>query len=351
MMDNLRLFGRYTKEKEHILFGQPLGGFELRVSGGVCSAVLGGEAYGGWDGIGSTDPVFSVFEDGEPDPRRAIPLVVERGAPREYRLSDGARAVRVVKRSESVFSKCRLYGVRVADGELLPPDRARRPQFALFGDSITCGYGVDAAGADGEVFSTLTEDACKSFGALAAAAFGAEPSALAVSGWCMNRGRAGKDGIPPWLHYADVNSAARWDFAGRPLDVAVICLGVNDGYYICEAGIGAIERERRLSAYEASYEAFLQELFAAHPRAAAVCCYGFFSEAVVAPSVRRVAERFAAAGKAITALRVPPAYRFGFGLHGHPHFAGQLAAAEKLTEEIERLTGLKRIRRLSGEVL
>lgn len=107
------------------------------------------------------------------------------------------------------------------------------------GDSITCGYGVDAKDQN-ENFKTLTENFSKTYAYLAAQALDADYSVVAFSGHGIISGYSGDgtknaEGTLP-KYYTKLgrneNYPGDWDFENHQPDFVVINLGTNDNTYV-----------------------------------------------------------------------------------------------------------------------
>ena len=90
---------------------------------------------------------LAVYVDDEPPARIAL-----KPGPSRYRILDQpaarARQIRVVKRTEALCGRIQVRSVVIPDdAELLaPPERPAR-RIEIIGDSVTSGYGVEAASA------------------------------------------------------------------------------------------------------------------------------------------------------------------------------------------------------------
>ena len=121
------------------------------------------------------------------------------------------------------------------DGQFFQASPLAERQLEFIGDSYTCGYGVDAS-SKSERFSPETENASRSYAAIAARYFGADYIAVAHSGMGIARNYNSK--YPNWymadryLQTFDMDStqATRWNAASyefRPA-MTIIYLGAND---------------------------------------------------------------------------------------------------------------------------
>ncbi len=146
-------------------------------------------------------------------------------------LPAGPHAVEVHKRTEAHCGELAWVGVELSEGGRLleaPPAPARKILF--IGDSVTAGYGNEAAGKE-EKYHPSTVNGTRAFAALAAAELGAEPHVIAWSGKGVWRNADGSlRGTMPALceRALPARAGSLWPAdAWRP-DVVVITLGVND---------------------------------------------------------------------------------------------------------------------------
>lgn len=338
LTERLNWYGRHVweEESEGVFFSQSASGFEVRFHGTELRATIA-SAWAPQNGVGALNPVLAVAVDGETDPRRFGEIVIAETDATEYVLAEalplGEHTVIVYKKSESAFGKLWLNGLRT-DGSLLKCASSDRLQIEVYGDSITCGYGVDSDCAPDEPFSTLTENACKTYAYLAARMLDADLSVLSASGWGMKEGLSPNTELPLWFDRADIQSDLAWT-PSRPADLVIIALGANDNQYILNGGTAA-EREKRIADYKAAYAAFLNRIFEAYPKVKVLCVYGFLNEGNVYLPIQELAVEFRAQGKTVYDLQVTNASEYPpIGLHGHPGFRSHAAAAEEIVSFLE----------------
>ena len=146
-------------------------------------------------------------------------------------LPPGPHVVELVKRTEPEVGQGQLVSLELPFGGrvLAPPERPSR-RLEIIGDSLTTGFGNVGAGPRCP-FGATTEDAYRSYGALAARALQAELHVVAWGGRGVVRNydlsAAGtlRELYPrtlpeePW---------SRWDFSRWTPDAVVIYLGTND---------------------------------------------------------------------------------------------------------------------------
>ena len=260
----IRMIGRFDRSGGHPRAAWPGSAIEVRFTGSAINALVRSYATGlPHKGGGlNTDYLNAVIDDGEP-----LVLALEKGR-QSYRvadgLSEGEHTLRLSKRTESFFGSVEWMGVELAEGgELLAPvPRPRKIEF--IGDSITCGYGIEAPSAQAK-FTPHTQNFDRTYAALAARALNADAVAIAWSGIGVYSSRGDKqntlltryDKILPW------DAGSVWDFAAWTPDLVVINLGTND-----------FAQEDPGQAYVDSYVKLLRLIRSRHPNAAIFCTLG-----------------------------------------------------------------------------
>ena len=200
---------------------------------------------------------YEVVVDGQP-----AAVLVPKGGIHVYRVFQAAKrsthTVTLVKRTEAFFGTPQFLGFQLSqDGKMLapPPRPARRIE--VIGDSISCGYGNEAKDQK-EHFSSTTENAYLSYGAVAARTLGAEYVCIAWSGrtmWPKNTMGEVYDRTLP------LNPGSHWDFRRWTPDAVVINLSTNDF-------AGSVPDQK---GWTEGYKAFLAHVRANYPRAAIYC--------------------------------------------------------------------------------
>ena len=205
------------------------------------------------------DDFWEVFLDGQPTgaieirPDQTL-YPVAAGLPAQEHIAE------LVKRSEFHVGVTQILGFQLdAQGKLLPvPPRPHRIE--VIGDSISCGYGNEAATKE-EKFTPKAENATIAYGALAARQLDADYICIAWSGkklWPNNSILDYYDRVLP------PGDGAAWDFSSWQPDVVVINLGTNDFGMTNPDGPGWV----------AAYKALLVRLRAQYPNAAIYCTLG-----------------------------------------------------------------------------
>lgn len=167
--------------------------------------------------------LWQVVIDGQP----AGVLALESGEksyPVATDLPAGAHHIELVKRTEASLGQTQLLGLTIADNAKLLPTSARARRIEVIGDSISCGFGNEAA-SQHEKFSGPTENAWIAYGAVAARVVNADYVCIAWSGkklWPDNTIVELYDRVLPY------SEKPVWDFTRQIPDVVIVNLGTND---------------------------------------------------------------------------------------------------------------------------
>jgi hypothetical protein len=239
-------------------------GFVANVSGTTISVKL--------KTSGSSDPVYfqSIVDDA--GTRFAVPNG-EQTVTLASNLPDAGHKVQLYRDTEGKFGISTFEGF--TDGVLQNPPPSSGRLIEIVGDSISAGfgnlgseqhpnYGPDPDG--GCPFSTATESAYVTYGALAAQQLGADWSVLALSGWGMFRDNANNPGdVMPAVYANTLGTvgAPPWPFQPEPQAV-IINLGTND-FYMGDPG---------QANFEGAYTAFIATVRSKYPDAWIFCTVG-----------------------------------------------------------------------------
>jgi lysophospholipase L1-like esterase len=174
-------------------------------------------------GQGEND-FYQVVVDGTPTqvvaPENRPPIV-----PLAMNLPDAEHVVELLKRTEASQGTMEIQGFEVA-GELLQAQPKSR-RIEVIGDSITCGYGNEAAN-ENIHFEPKTENGYLAYGAIAARAVGAEYHGIAWSGRKMWPDNTIPEIYDTILPNNPPEQRGKWDFSKWQADVVLINLATND---------------------------------------------------------------------------------------------------------------------------
>jgi hypothetical protein len=226
----LRFIGRVdTTDPAVPKFAWSGAGFVARVSGSTIAVKL--------TTVGSAEAIFfQPVIDGVPGERFSIGTT-ETTIELATGLADGEHLVEVYRENEGKFGDTLFGGF--AEGTLEVPPAAPGRLLEIVGDSISAGYGNLGSeehpnyGPDpdgGCRFSTETESAYMTYGAIAARELGADMSIVALSGWGAYRSNSNSTREVLASVYGNTlgtRSAPAWDFR-KQADVVVMNLGTND---------------------------------------------------------------------------------------------------------------------------
>ena len=211
---------------------------------------------------------------------------------------------------------------------------------AFIGDSITCGYGIDAASPE-DAFSIATEHAAKSYAAQTAKLLHADAHILSYSGFGVYSGfpeescKNETDLLPlvyeaaGFYHYQPENWESTILLPFAPPEAVILYLGTNDSAYLHlfpEKG----------AAFQAAYAAFLQKLRSEFPTAFLVCMLGMSSDLDAAPFIRNVVAAAQQQDNRPALCDVRSIVGTDFGANHHPGAVTQRNAAKLLADLLQK---------------
>lgn len=280
----------------------------------------------------SNNDEYEIFVDG-------VPTAVMIPSPGDhlYRLVDAEdsapHSLEVVKRTETFFGVATFEGFQLAEGgKLLKPARYAR-KIEVIGDSISCGYGDEAA-SQNEHFNSKTENASLAYGAIASRMLGADYYCVAWSGKLMWP----KNTLPEIYDLTiAVDSASAWDFSQYAPDVVVINLSTND------FNKGAPDQ----AGWTAAYEAFIDRVRGHYPHAAIYCAmspmmYGKASDTLAAYLAQVIGDEKRAGDSNVRLMpfKTQDASK-GLGADWHPNLENQRIIAQTMADRIAADLGWK----------
>ena len=336
----------YDEQDRAVWFNLSASGFEVEFEGTQLKAEFMGEWQNEVVGQGVQYPYVGILVDDETDPRLAVREEIYRKESTEYILAQGLprgrHTVKVYKLSETSSNKLALVSLKT-DGTILDAPAAAPLSMEFYGDSVTCGYGIDFT--DQTAFSTDTENAILTYAYLTARMLGADFSMISASGWGMAHGLGDDSAIPDWFGYADIRSQVVWDNASNVPDIVVINLGANDNQYIIGNVSGPVsdqERAERMENYLEAYRAFIRLLLQTYGRETPIfCCYGTMGEAnIYTPLENMIYDDFQDSGYPnVYPVKLSDGYGNGTpALHGHPNVQSNIDSADILVKNITDYT-------------
>lgn len=252
--------------------------------------------------------------------------------------------VRLIKITEAEQSYMAITSITVDKDGTVTPTQAKNLKIEFIGDSITCGYGVEADGA-GNSFTTATQNAAKSFAYLTAQALDADYSFVSYSGFGIVSGYTG-DGtintaslVPPvyenlsFSYNTQMFNNTSWDFANYQPNLIVINLGTNDNSY-------TKGDPEKCAAYEKLYVDFLKKVRTHNPNAHIVCTLGIMGDELYSYVDQAASDYTASTGdKNISTFHFTPQNGSvdGLGADSHPSTTTQKKEAALFTAYIQKL--------------
>ncbi|MBQ8503582.1 MAG: GDSL family lipase [Clostridia bacterium] len=251
---------------------------------------------------------------------------------------ENGAVIRLVKLSEAKCSGFYIGDIGAFCTGDIEPTAEKEIKIEFIGDSITCGYGIDA-GAVGE-FSTHTENFTKTYAYLTAQSLDADYSVVAFSGYGMLsgytgdgtiniEGRVGKYYDKSALYHN--GGKALWDFSDFTADFVVINLGTNDASY-------CFTRERCLR-FKESYLDFIISVRRRYPEAYIFCVLGDMNNSLY-PLIEQAAEEFRISESDYRIKALTLDFKMGENeivIDGHPGADSNALAAETLVSEIKKV--------------
>lgn len=176
---------------------------------------------------------FNVMVDG----RVVKKILVEGSTPQtvvlDGRLGSGRHTLRLQQCTEGEYGKTTVYGFTCEPGRQFFPPRKRQRLIEFYGDSYTCGFGVESNRAE-DPFKLETENCNDAYGCLIANYFDADYVLIAHSGQGIVRDYGDKkdeSAINMFTRHDkifDAHDTVCYAFQQYQPDLVVINLGTND---------------------------------------------------------------------------------------------------------------------------
>lgn len=281
-----RTGGRHITVNDVLFLSYSASYIEFKFKGTKAVAVLRSDGY---DGTKQLLGWVAVFVDGAVEPYKRFP--VKKGSA-EYVLYDEAESreviIRLMKYSETVFGTVGIESIDV-DGEVCEIEPSDRKLLEFVGDSITCGYGIEAVCGEGQ-FTTATENPWTNYAGLLARALDMDYQCISWSGngvishyqdGYYEKPRVENFFLQELYPFADaelerklgVTEYTPWYFE-RQADLVIINIGTNDSSYTRDI-------EERNLAFEAEYRNLLKLVRENNPDADIVCILGVMEQCLV----------------------------------------------------------------------
>ncbi|MBD3919711.1 acetyl xylan esterase [Paenibacillus sp. PR3] len=250
-------------------------------------------------------------------------------------LSNEAHTVVISKRTEALVGELQFMGFELPAGtELLPPPARPQRKLQIIGDSITAGYGNEAAGIE-DGFKPSQENQYWAYGSITARNLNAELHITAWSGKGMYQNYGGERDVQmPELFLRTLPSSAdsAWDLQSWIPDAVVINLGTND------FSVDSLDPVL----YRHTYREFLGTIRNSYPNAYILCTIGPMNLKPV-PYIQEIVNELqrTAGDKQIGFFAYPEQDIEANGIGGdwHPSLKTHASMAELLTRELRERLG------------
>lgn len=262
---------------------------------------------------------------------------------------DGLKhTVRIEKISEAAFGLVGVSAIEIEDDANINPTKKKEKLIEFIGDSITCGYGVEAE-SELITFKTSEENAEKAYAIKTARALGADYQLISWSGigiitnWVPEDVNEPLEEIlmPELYFHTDKRLRERlnleeemYDFSkSRRPKLIVINLGTNDDSYVrCIP-----ERE---AVFEKNYLKFLGKVHAVNPESKILCILGTMGQNLC-DAVARSVDAFKENNPdvIIEAYKMPEQDKEndGMGADFHPNIISQQKASDILLKKLTEM--------------
>jgi lysophospholipase L1-like esterase len=247
--------------------------------------------------------------------------------------------IRLQKRTEGSQGIFTLKKIILPEGERLEKSATAPDRRILFiGNSLTCGYGVEAK-SNKEHFNNLTENCNLSYACDLARYFNADYELISHSGIGAARNygdkrRVSKKAMPEAFArtFDSKGDSAPWDFGKDPFrpDIVVIYLGTNDF---------STKPWPNYKDFSTRYFNIVRQVRAAYGDVPILCVSTYLIDPAL-DYTRRIVESGSASNLHLAAIL--PGYcdlDTEYGADGHPNIIGQQKTAMLLAPYISSLTG------------
>ena len=245
--------------------------------------------------------------------------------------------VELVKATEGAEGLIEVAHIEAADtAELLPWTKPEIRRLEFIGDSITCGYGIEATDANAS-WHPSTQNFCDTYAWHTAHALGADYLVVARSGIGMVRNYdgpyEGSDAALPNLYARSffTQPEALWDTSRFTPDVVCINLGTND---FSTSGVNG-------DRFEAAYQSFVEQLLMQYPESTRIVC--LLGPMLNNPDVKETLMRVVnhcnrhLVSPRVFHFELSPQGELGYGADWHPSKAQALRNARELTAYLRGL--------------
>jgi hypothetical protein len=252
-------------------------------------------------------------------------------------LSKGKHTIQLYKRTEWDKGTTTFYGFEIpTNTKLLPPAAPKKRKIEFFGNSITCGYGIEDNGGDSG--KGYFENNYLTYAALTARHFDAQ---------CHYTAKSGIGIMVSWFPlimpemYDRINpkdSTSKWDFSQFTPDLVVVNLFQNDSWLVEKPNYPEFKHrfgtQKPNEAFIVeSYRKFIETVRKTYPKASIICALGSMD------ATREGSPWPGYIEKAVSQLNDKKVYTHFLPYKktgGHPKVAEQKAMADDLIQFIEK---------------
>jgi len=325
---NIRYMGRIDfTNPDKPLFAFPNVTIKTKFEGTSLNLLL--KDYNGSD---FTDNYFeSIIDGGTP-----VKFLVTSGQltyPVAKDLSDGTHTVGIVKVTESYNGECQFLGFQTDSAKsLVAPDPLPDLKLEFFGNSITCGYGIEGGA------QPASDNSYKAYPAVAARELNAQYHTTSYSGIGVVKG------FPTFLMsqmynriianttYNPMPANNTWNFSQYIPDYVIVALGTND--YNLGFGAGTITT----ATFNTGYTALVTKIRAAYPNAKIICTNSpMISDVKLGNAINDDVTGLRTAGDS-KIYYFAFSHMVGGGANGHPGVADGQKNGKELADYIKSLS-------------
>ncbi|MDA3867269.1 MAG: GDSL-type esterase/lipase family protein [Salinivirgaceae bacterium] len=257
-------------------------------------------------------------------------------------LTEGTHTVEIIKVTEAYCGECQFLGFQLDSAKnLLSPDPLPDLKLEFFGNSITCGYGIEG----GE--QPESDNSCKAYPAVAARELNAQFHTISYSGIGVVKGypsflmRQMYNRTIALTDYIPFPSNNTWDFTKYIPDFVVVALGTND--YNLGFGSGSIST----TTFKNGYKSLITKIRTSYPNAFIICTNSpMISDVKLGDNINEVVSNLNTAGD-------NKVYYFAFthmqggGFNGHPGVADGQTNGKELVVYIKSLLATSSIKKVN----
>lgn len=350
--DRVKVMGRTVFRDGVRYLGYSASAISFRFAGTAASAVL---ISNGAEQMEQERAWVAVFINNQKEPEKRFRLDRAEQKVELYRSEKAeTMTITLMKYSEAEFAACGIRSIEIQNKEgeekLLPPPENKTRRIEIFGDSITCGYGVEG---NVEIleFTTQEENPMKSYSMLTARELDADVQLVAWNGKGVITEYVGEESeetddswLMPFLYpYTDAGLERdyfqtdqiqweKWDFQRFVPDLVIVNLGTNDASYTRQIP----ERDQQ---FVRAYVEMLEMIRRKNPKAAILCTLGTMDQRLC-PAVEQAVTLYQKKepDAVIRFLRLPlQEDEDGLGTFWHPTETTQRKTADRVVMTVKEM--------------